>query len=111
MSDNAPDSQDPIESELVKEDASFADIVLQFVEGLNARLTDMEHAIRASDFEALQRAAHQLKGSGGGYGYPVLTERAATLEHYAKSQELFDCQRMVDDLKEICKRLVVESEG
>ena len=102
---NAP--AEPIGSELLRDDPSFADIVLQFVEGLGNRITTMEDAMRAADFEALRQAAHQLKGSGGGYGYPLLTERAADLERLAKSQELQRCAGALDTLKQVAARVVV----
>ena len=102
--------QDPIGSDLVKEDSSFSEIVVQFVEGLNRRLATMEDAIRASDFEALSTAAHQLKGSGGGYGYPILTERAAKLERCARQNTLESCTIAFAELKELCKRVVVSDE-
>jgi len=97
-----------IGSELVREDASFADIVTQFVAGLSERLTRMENAIRQADFDALRMAAHQLKGSGGGYGYPILTERATQLEKYARSHALDQCADALAELKEICRRVVVD---
>lgn len=108
MSQDNPNAQELIGSELVQEDASFSDIVVEFVEGLGGRLTRMENAIRAKDFDALRVAAHQLKGSGGGYGYPILTERARDLERLAKGKALDDCAKTFADLKEICKRVVVD---
>jgi HPt (histidine-containing phosphotransfer) domain-containing protein len=104
--DNLP-PDDPISSDLVREDPSFADIVLEFLDGLSSRLGEMEDALRNSDFERLRVAAHQLKGSGGGYGYPILTERAAELETLAKSQSLDDCIDAVEDLKTIASRVIV----
>ena len=101
---------DPIESKLVREDPSFADIVLDFVQGLERRIQRMEEAIQEHDLEALRQAAHQLKGSGGGYGYPALTERAATLERQAKAKALDDCRKTLDELRELCQRLVVQIE-
>jgi len=98
-----------IGSELVRENASFAEIVTQFVAGLNERVARMEDAIRAADFDALRVAAHQLKGSGGGYGYPILTERAAELERHARNQALDPCLKAIDELKTICERVVVDS--
>lgn len=109
MSERPPDGFEPIGSELVKEDATFADIVQQFVDGLSLRLKTMEDAIRAADFEALRVAAHQLKGSGGGYGYPILTDRAAELERQAKTKQLEECQAMIRQLREICARVVPEA--
>ena len=110
MTDQNRASANLIRSELLSEDASFVDIVVPFVEGLADRLKTMEHAVRAADFEALRAAAHQLKGSGGGYGYPSLTERAAELERNAKSYDLDDCLASFEELKELCSRIVVSEE-
>ncbi|MHC4695954.1 MAG: Hpt domain-containing protein [Planctomycetota bacterium] len=103
-------SQELIGSELVQEDASYADIVVQFIDGLSGRLTTMENALREADFEALRAAAHQLKGSGGGYGYPILTELAAKLEKQAKAESLDACVRQVDELRELTKHVVVSAD-
>ena len=111
MSQESAHHQEPIGSELVQEDASFADIVVQFVEGLDNRLAKMQDAIEKSDFEALRGAAHQLKGSGGGYGYPILTELAAELERFAQSEVLDDCKTALDELKNTCSCVVVESDA
>lgn len=109
MSPSQNSGSEPIGSELISEDASFADIVMQFVDGLGERLNKMEQAMSAADFESLRVAAHQLKGSGGGYGYPILTERAASLERQAKSKSLDACQTTLDELKQICNRIVPEA--
>ena len=97
-----------IGSELVREDAASAEIVTQFVAGLSERVARMEEAMRAADFDALRVAAHQLKGSGGGYGYPILTERATQLEKYARNHALDQCADALAELQEICRRVVVD---
>jgi HPt (histidine-containing phosphotransfer) domain-containing protein len=109
MPEPSGDASKRIGSELVREDASFADIVLQFVNSLSDRVSRMEDAIRAADFEALRVAAHQLKGSGGGYGYPVLTERAAELERMAKMKTIDECASALNELKQICSCVVAEA--
>jgi HPt (histidine-containing phosphotransfer) domain-containing protein len=98
----------PIGSKLVQDDPSLADLVLQFVGGLEGRIAQMEAALTAADFETLRRSAHQLKGSGGGYGYPILTEKAAELEQFARRQALDGCLDLIDELRDICSRVVVE---
>ncbi len=107
MTDDQQKPDDPIGSELMKDDPSYADIVVQFVEGLSDRLTTMEEALNTADYNALRVAAHQLKGSGGGYGYPLLTERAAELEQHAR-ESLFDsCAKELEELRQLCARFVV----
>ncbi|MFQ5494205.1 MAG: Hpt domain-containing protein [Phycisphaerae bacterium] len=109
----AADQSNPenfIGSRLVQEDPSFADIVEEFVEGIKERLTTMDQAIQAGDYDRLRSAAHQLKGSGGGYGYPTLTERAATLEQTAKNGAMDECVKAFSDLKSLCERVVVSTD-
>lgn len=96
-----------IGSDLVRNDPFFEDLVVEFVGGLSERLQAMEKAIYDGDFEALRVAAHQLKGTGGGYGYPVITERAAELERHAEQQVLGDCEVGLASLRELCERVVV----
>ena len=108
MSQDNESPDDKISSDLVREDAAFADIVTSFVEGLDERLTKMESAINESDYDALRVAAHQLKGSGGGYGYPALTERASQIERFAQQQALSQCKVALGELQELCARVVVE---
>jgi HPt (histidine-containing phosphotransfer) domain-containing protein len=111
MTEETSAGSGPIGSQLVRDDPSFEDLVVQFVEGLQGRLDNMEKAIRASDFESLRVAAHQLKGSGGGYGYPILTKRAAELERSAKDQALDECFDVLTELREICSRVVVDAQS
>ncbi len=110
MADENKTAGNPIESELLRDDSSFAAIVDDFVEGLDGRLRSMFAAIRAADFEALRNAAHQLKGSGGGYGYPILSHQAAELERHAKARVLEECTTALDELKELCGRVVVTAD-
>lgn len=111
MSQQPPAPDGPIGSDLVREDPSFADIVQEFVNGLSERLRTMEAAVGRTDFDALRVAAHQLKGSGGGYGYPALSERAAVLERHARSHAIENCEAAIDELKQLCSRVVVDTAG
>ena len=76
----------PIESEFA-DDPDFAEIIDQFVAGLTDKVESMQQALANADFETLQRLAHQLKGAGGSYGYPALTDSAKVLEEAAKVKD------------------------
>jgi len=108
MEEPVAETKVSIGSLLVEEDPSFAEIVVQFVDGLSDRLDTMERAVRSADFEILRVAAHQLKGSGGGYGYPALTDLAADLEALAEAQDLDECVSLLAQLKDVCSRVVVD---
>ncbi len=99
--------QSPIASTLVADDPSFADLVEEFVDGLDERLDTMRKAIEAEDFDNLRVLAHQLKGAGGGHGYQILTETAATIETHATVGGTAECRSGLDELTAIRSRIVV----
>ena len=68
------------------DDPELANILKDFVEGLPGKLVAMREALANNCFDEVRRIAHQLKGAGGGYGYPALTEAARGLENAAKAQ-------------------------
>jgi len=69
------------------DDPDMADILDDFVAHLPERLSAMTEALANNHHEELTRLAHQLKGAGGGYGYPSLTEASRELEEAANSRD------------------------
>lgn len=96
-----------ISSELIKEDPGFQQIVEEFIAGLPDRVRAIEAAISQSDFAAFATAIHQLKGSAGGYGYPLLTSQASKIEEKARTGDLEQCRIELEELKEQILRVVV----
>lgn len=107
MTDQPDRIPDPIPSELAQEDASFTDLVQEFVDGLSERVAKIDAAIETGDFAQLKMLAHQLKGSAGGYGYPVLTRKAAEMELHAVAAELDGVRKSLDELQGLVARVVV----
>jgi CheY-like chemotaxis protein/HPt (histidine-containing phosphotransfer) domain-containing protein len=54
---------------------------------LGGQIDAMHESFAGGRFEELQRQAHKLKGSGGSYGYPSLTDAAKELEGAAQSHD------------------------
>ncbi len=94
----------PMVSELAG-DLEMHAIVEDFVRNLPDRIRMMEVALSQQDYTALINLAHQLKGAGGGYGFPVITEAAGHLE---ESVAYHDCleniKSRLDELAAICQR-------
>jgi len=61
-------------------DPDMLEIVREFASELPARVAKLESYLAAGELRELQTLAHQLKGAGGGYGFPQITELAASLE-------------------------------
>ena len=94
-----------IESEFT-DDSDLSGLIDQFVCGLSEKVQNMQAALANGDFEGLGRLAHQLKGVGGGYGYPKLTDLAKTLEDAAKSEDREAAGLALGPLARYCQGIV-----
>lgn len=80
----------PVYSEF-RGDEDYAEVLAEFLRSLGQRVDEFERALRCGDRDTLRRLAHQLKGAGGGYGYPGLSEHAADLEREADGEDAPRC--------------------
>jgi CheY-like chemotaxis protein len=62
------------------DDPDMADLVNEYVASFDATVSEIKSSLAGRSFEQLGRLAHQLKGSGGGYGFPIISECASKLE-------------------------------
>ena len=76
---DAPMTAGPIHSRFAS-DPEMREIVALFVAELPARLGELHKAWRTGDLDRIRIMAHQLKGAGGGYGFPELSTLAGELE-------------------------------
>ncbi len=107
MATTVTQGADPIYSELAQHDKDFAEIVQLFVDGLLSRLESMQEALAKNDLQSLRRFAHQLKGSGGGHGYPILTDTASKLEQQAIEGQVDELKTALADLANLIARVKV----
>jgi signal transduction histidine kinase/CheY-like chemotaxis protein/HPt (histidine-containing phosphotransfer) domain-containing protein len=84
------------------DDEEMTDLVERFTNGLPAQAKHLEDALSAGDREGIRRAAHQLKGAAGGYGYPTITAAAARLEERAR--EGTTMEQAISDVADLCRR-------
>ncbi len=96
---------DAIASEYA-DDPDMADIISAFVARLPETIATMRTLLANDDRPELQRQAHQLKGAGGGYGYPAVTEAAKALEAAVKADDMAAAGPALDALDAICQAAV-----
>lgn len=95
----------PIYSTLAA-DRALADLVELFVDELPDRVARLQRLYDADDRRELERAAHQLKGAAGSYGFDPLTPAAARLEHAVSEDRA--CEELaaaLDELISLCQRV------
>ena len=60
----------------------------RFLANRQKEIAKMQALLAQSDFDALKLAGHTLKGVGGGYGFPALSELGARFEVYADARDV-----------------------
>jgi HPt (histidine-containing phosphotransfer) domain-containing protein len=92
------------------DDEDMVDLIDEFVEELGEEIASMRKVFEGGDYDGLCRLAHQMKGAGGSYGYPMLTEVAKELEKAAKEKDI-DAGRSTLDKLEMINQAVCQGKA
>lgn len=75
---------EPLLSEFA-DDPEMAVLVEEFLSGLAATCEGLRQSLSSADLPSIRRIGHQMKGAGGGYGFPSLTAAGAALQEAVES--------------------------
>jgi len=95
----------PLHSNLSNEGPEFADIIIQFIEKLPDLINNIETHYRSDDGAKLREVVHNLKGMGGGFGFPELTEYAAEIEKLMQQDDMPAIGMLIERLHALCQRI------
>ena len=106
----APSEKGPVVS-ILSGDPDMLELIQLFVDEIPERARSLRDFWERKEFAELRRIAHQLKGAGGGYGFPTLGNAAGTLERQlniameSQTPDLTSIARQVDELLSLCNRV------
>ena len=92
-------------------DPALAGILPGFVERLPSQLDALSKALDEDRLEDAERLAHRMKGAGGSYGYPTLSEVAKSLELAAKARDVGAAASALVGIKVVCAAIQAGSTG
>lgn len=100
------ESADPIYSEF-QDDEDFRELLEDFFSVANTRRETLAKSFAAGQINEIRTNAHQLKGSGGGYGFERLSELSAELEDACRQPEpsLDQIGPLLDDVIDYLARI------
>lgn len=89
------------------DDELMAPLVKKFVSNLNPKIEQLNECLISNRLDDLAKLAHQLKGSGGGYGFPSISEAAKHVETQAKAEpDIEKIQAVVAELTDLCRQAI-----
>ena len=86
-------------SGVVVVDPDIQDLVPKFLENQRANVELVADLVKNSDFESVRRIGHNMKGTGKGYGFEIISSYGASLEQAASRSEADDVQKIAAKLK------------
>ncbi|MEL6776821.1 MAG: Hpt domain-containing protein [Cyanobacteria bacterium J06597_16] len=94
--------------QLAGEDAEFeAELLTMFLTDADSSLMQLEQAVANQDAGTVEEVAHSLRGASANVGAIALAKVASELENTARSGQLADSQRLLQQLQHHCENLKV----
>jgi len=93
---------------LAKVDKDLEDLIPRYLESVKQYTADMQKLLAVPDLTALARIAHNLKGSGGGYGFMPITTLGASIETAARAGDSAGIPDLLAQLQDYTLNVKIE---
>jgi signal transduction histidine kinase/CheY-like chemotaxis protein len=111
MLQNYLDAAKPAETEPTKKQTSsdldgIEDLIELYIESLPEACGRIERLLHAKDWDGLRFEIHQLKGTGGAFGFPEITEQCKEIESKMKNKEYDEATQLISGFHLTCGSIV-----
>jgi PAS domain S-box-containing protein len=93
------------ETALVRANPKFADRVPAYLQNCRQNVITMLEALDRVDFETVRTLGHQIRGSGGMFGFQAITDIGTALEQAAESTDTDASRKWVGELSRYLDRV------
>jgi PAS domain S-box-containing protein len=87
--------------------AGLKDLIPRYLANRKGDLAALAEAVKKGDLPKAMSIGHGMKGSGGGYGFPRITEIGQSIERYAAAHDGEGIYRQMCELEDYLSRLDV----
>ena len=81
------------------DDEEWAEMQEMYINHTFKELKAIRENINSTTFDSLRTFGHNIKGSGGMYGFNEITEMGATIESAAKEEDMDQIKSKLDSLE------------
>jgi HPt (histidine-containing phosphotransfer) domain-containing protein len=104
-----PNATTPAEI-VVRADRELEDLIPWYLEKRRKDVQKMRQAMEKGDYEGVRTLAHNMKGSGSGYGFEDITQIGAAMEKMARMGDKDSVGRKITELENYLKLVTVTYE-
>jgi PAS domain S-box-containing protein len=105
LSDSMQIPPDVVLSSKLSDDLEMNQLLVDFIDTLPPRVTDLAEACEHLDWKGIEAVAHKIRGSAGLYGYPELSALGEKLEMQART-EAGDVGEVLEKIVALVERIV-----
>jgi signal transduction histidine kinase/CheY-like chemotaxis protein/HPt (histidine-containing phosphotransfer) domain-containing protein len=95
----------PIYSQLDDDDPEIQKLLLRFVQGLPQIVARLDELYKQQDWNSYKQHIHDLKGTGGNFGYPELSALAEKIESALRQENWQGVDGLFKDLADQAERI------
>jgi len=99
-----------ITSSLLVQEPEFIDVVNAFIRRLPEIQQAINQAYSKADWQVFSEQIHQLKGLGGGFGYPLLTDVSKEIECLLAEKDYQGVEESLKKLNALCAQVIAGQE-
>ena len=92
---------------VVQVDAEIQEAIPFFLELRKKNIADIMTALDGKDYDAVKRLGHNIKGSGGSYGFDEVSRIGLDLEKAALAQNDNAMRNLTGELEDYLARVVI----
>lgn len=89
-------------------DPDLEEIIPEYLDDRRLECKKIKSMARAGDFETIKTIAHGIKGSGGCYGFMMISTIGRDIEQAAKSEKTDEILRQAELLEEYLNRIEIQ---
>lgn len=99
-----------ITSDLLHDEPDLIDLIDKFISRLPIMRDAINLAHKGDKEDELSGLIHQMKGVGGGYGYPMLTELCKKIELQIENQDSGKLNDLIEELNSMTVKIIEGSD-
>ncbi len=93
---------------LIEVDPEIEELIPNYLSSLQKTSENLTMALKVKDFDTCRRLGHNLKGSGGSYGFHFVSECGKFIELAAKDRQATVLERNIQELLEYLNHIEVK---
>jgi hypothetical protein len=95
------------EQEIVNIDSELEYLIPEYLDGRRKDAASIAEALLRQDFESIRILGHNMKGTGGGYGFDAITIIGGEIQQAAISGDAGTLERLAGELADYLGRVTV----